>query len=118
MNKEKFEDLVEAAVDSIPKEFKKVMKNITVMVSDFHPQSPYILGIYHGVPFQHRGPYYGNLPPDVIVIYQKAIERICHTEQEIKDQVRKVVIHEIGHYFGFSEAQLRELESPDSSKPK
>ena len=70
----------------------------------------YILGHYHGVPFKHRGPFYGNIPPDVIVIYQKPIESICSTEEEIKKKVREVVFHEIGHYFGLSEKELREIE--------
>ena len=80
------------------------------MVEDYNPQSRNILGIYHGVPYQYKGPYYGNVAPDVIVLYQRAIEDICSTEEEIKDHIRKVIKHEIGHYFGFSEAQLRELE--------
>ena len=69
-----------------------------------------LLGLYHGVPLKHRGPYYGNLPPDVIVIYQRPIESICHTEAEIREKVKEVVFHEIGHYFGLSEKDLRDIE--------
>ena len=120
MKREKFELLVEEALSDIPSKFKQLLKNITVQVEDspspevLHslgkPPGSMILGIYHGVPFPHRGPYYGNLPPDIIVIYQRPIEKICYSEEDIKETVRKVVRHEIGHYFGFDDKQLRELE--------
>ena len=121
MERERFEAYVEEALAGLPGKFKKLMENIAVIVEDMPPRevyektgtSPYnlILGTYHGVPFKHRGPYYGNIPPDVIAIYQKPIEHICRTEEEIKEKVREVVIHEIGHYFGFSDKELRELEA-------
>jgi len=120
MKREKFEFLVEEALADIPAKFKQLLNNITIQVEDFPSlevlhslgKSPgsVILGIYHGVPFPHRGPYYGNLPPDIIVIYQKPIERICYSDEDIKETIRKVVRHEIGHYFGFDDKQLRELE--------
>jgi len=122
MNREKFESLVEEALADIPEQFKHLLDNITIQVEDYpsaevlrslgKPPGSVILGIYHGVPFPHRGPYYGNLPPDIIVIYQKPIERICHSDEDIKETIRKVVRHEIGHYFGFDDKQLRELEDP------
>jgi predicted Zn-dependent protease with MMP-like domain len=80
-----------------------------------HPFSR-ILGTYHGIPYKHRGPYYGNIPPDVIVIYQRPIQEICTTEDEIKKEVRKVVIHEIGHYFGFSDSEMKKIEEENSQQ--
>lgn len=116
MRRERFEQLVEEAVASLPRRFKNHFDNITIMVDDTHPDSPYILGIYHGVPLQHRGPYYGNVPPDVITIYQRPIESICRTEEDIRVKVREVVIHEVGHYFGFSEKQLRDIERENGTE--
>ena len=120
MERERFEHLVGEAVDSLPKRFKKLIQNVAVIVEDTPtrdtrrsvgaPSRSNILGLYHGVPYGHRGPYYGNTPPDVIVIYQKPIESLCATEDEIREQVRDVVIHEVGHYFGFSDRELREIE--------
>lgn len=120
MRRDKFEKLVEEALDSIPRKFKKLLNNISVIVED-HPSpevyqktgttpSHLILGLYHGVPYNHRGPYYGNTPPDVISIYQKPIEQLCSHEEEIKERIQEVVLHEIGHYFGMSEKQLRDIE--------
>ena len=86
MEKEKFEKLVEEALQTLPKEFKKLIENLVVIVEEEAPPEVYrqtgshplsrILGTYHGIPFKHRGPYYGNNPPDVIVIYQKPIEEV------------------------------------------
>jgi predicted Zn-dependent protease with MMP-like domain len=120
MQKEKFEQLVENALLTIPKKFRKILDNIAVIVEraptrDVYlktgsPPNSLILGVYHGVPYKHRGPFYGNLPPDVIVVFQEPIERICSTAEEIKEKVREVVIHEIAHYFGFKDDYLYELE--------
>lgn len=124
MKKEKFEQLVEEALQQVPKEFRKYIKNLVVMIEDEPLSEVYdrtktsrdhsILGVYQGLPLQERGPYYGNTPPDVITIYQKPIVQLCTTEEEIKQKVREVVLHEIGHYFGMNEKQLREIESSGS----
>ncbi|MBD3415387.1 MAG: hypothetical protein GF421_13290 [Candidatus Aminicenantes bacterium] len=121
MDRNKFEKLVEEALSEIRQEFQKYLKNITVIVEDNPPLDVYerlgisrkglLLGLYHGVPLKNRGPYYGNLPPDVISIYQKPIEKICHSDKEIKEKVREVVRHEIGHYFGKSDRELKEIEN-------
>jgi predicted Zn-dependent protease with MMP-like domain len=126
MQKEKFERLVEEALQQIPKKFKKYIDNLVVIIEDTAPEEVYdstrasrnhsILGVYHGMPLKYRGPYYGNIPPDVITIYQKPIVQLCASEQEIKQKVREVVLHEIGHYFGLSERRLREIESSGSIK--
>lgn len=120
MKKEEFEKLVEQALAELPLKFKKYLDNLAVIVESQPSRETYertgspplssILGHYHGVPLKHRGPYYGNIPPDVIVIYQNPIEAICSTEEEIKKKVREVVHHEIGHYFGLSEKEMREIE--------
>lgn len=126
MKKEKFERLVEEALKQVPKKFKKHIDNLAVIIEDTASEEVYdstrtskthsILGVYHGIPLQHRGPFYGNTQPDVITIYQKPIVQLCTSEEEIKRKVREVVLHEIGHYFGMSERQLREIESSGSTK--
>jgi len=120
MEREKFEILVQEAISHIPKKFTRYLQNLAVIIDDKPTRetlarsgaSPYssILGLYHGVPFKHRGPYYGNLPPDVIIIYQQPIEKICRTDEEVKTKVKEVVLHEVGHYFGLSERELRNIE--------
>jgi predicted Zn-dependent protease with MMP-like domain len=81
------------------------------MVEDDCPPGTNLLGLYHGVPYPHRSPgSYGNLPPDVIVIYQRPIESISRSDDDIKMHVQDTVLHEVGHYFGLGEAELREIE--------
>lgn len=121
MDRRKFEGLVEEALHEIPKKFKELLDNVTVIVEDRpsgevyertgSPPFSYIFGLYHGVPYKHRGPFYGNLPPDVIVIYQEPIERFCTSEEEIREKVTEVVKHEIGHYFGLKDSELKEIEN-------
>jgi len=120
MDPKEFEALVDEVLKDLPKDFKRRLENITVMVENEPskevykrmgiPRSHVLFGLYHGVPYPHRGPFYGNIPPDVIVIYQKPIERNSSSMQEMKNKVREVVIHEIGHYFGFDDAALRKIE--------
>ena len=120
MDREQFEQLVEEALAGLPQKFKKYIENLAVIVEDYPSgetqrkvgtaRGGSLLGLYHGVPFKHRGPYYGNLPPDVIVIYQKPIESISATDEELKEKVQEVVLHEVGHYFGMSDAELHAIE--------
>jgi predicted Zn-dependent protease with MMP-like domain len=117
MDRAKFEGLVAEALASLPRKFRERIENLAVIVEERPPHrrssrasAGTLLGLYHGVPLKDRGSYYGNIPPDVIVIYQEPIERICASEDEIKERVREVVFHEVGHYFGLSERDLRDIE--------
>ncbi len=121
LTQEEFEELVVLALKRLPKFFKKKMKNVDVVVEDrasrdllseMGLRSPFeLLGLYQGIPLNRRGFYYGNVLPDKITLFQIPIESMCKTEEEIKEKVREVVIHEVGHYFGLSDKRLRELES-------
>ena len=114
------------ALKRLPKFFKKKMKNVDVVVEDrasrdllseMRLRSPFeLLGLYQGIPLNRRGFYYGNVLPDKITLFQIPIESMCETEEEIKEKVREVVIHEVGHYFGLSDKRLRELESEESGE--
>ena len=120
MERKKFERLVEEALAQLPEKFKKYIENLAVIVEkrpsrelyERTGSSPFstLLGHYHGVPLKHRGPFYGNIAPDVIVVYQEPIESICSTDEAIRKKVREVIFHEIGHYFGMSDPELREIE--------
>jgi predicted Zn-dependent protease with MMP-like domain len=117
MDRKRFEGLVEEAVDSLPPWFRERIENVAIMVEERPPRrrssrasSGTLLGFYHGVPLKDRGSYYGNIPPDVIVIYQEPIERLSFSDDEVRERVREVVLHEVGHYFGLSEKELREIE--------
>ncbi|MGQ9801245.1 MAG: metallopeptidase family protein [Candidatus Saccharicenans sp.] len=111
LTRERFQELVQEAMKNIPKRYLRQIKNLAVLVEDYPPPGQPLLGLYHGVPLKHRGSYYGNVPPDVIVLYKIPIESLCHTEDQIREKIEEVLLHEIGHYFGMDEKELRDIEA-------
>jgi len=105
---ERFEAMVGEALDGVPPELGRLMRNVAVTVD--HGNGPAgLLGLYHGVPLTRRTSYYAGALPDRITIYRRAICAICRTEPEVVEQVRRTVIHEVGHHFGIDDARLHEL---------
>jgi predicted Zn-dependent protease with MMP-like domain len=104
----RFEEMVATALDGLPEELGKLISNVAVTVE--HGQGPPgLLGLYQGVPLTSRTSQYAGVLPDHITIYRLAICAICRTEDEVAVQVRRTVIHEVGHYFGIDDDRLREL---------
>jgi len=104
----RFEDMVVTALDGLPEELGQLMRNVAVTV-EHDPGPRGLLGLYQGIPLTSRTSQYAGVLPDRITIYHQAICMICHTEQEVADQVRRTVIHEIAHHFGIADNRLREL---------
>jgi predicted Zn-dependent protease with MMP-like domain len=106
----RFATLVSDALDSIPEEIASKMDNVAVVVDDFAPPGR-LLGLYEGVPLTERANYGEGrmVMPDRVTIFRRSICAICDTDEEVVDQVRVTVIHEIGHHFGLSDARLHEL---------
>jgi predicted Zn-dependent protease with MMP-like domain len=104
----RFEEMVVTALDGLPEELGQVMRNVAVTV-EHDPGPPGLLGLYEGVPLTDRTTQYAGVLPDRITIYRRAICAICRTEQEVADEVRRTVIHEVGHHFGIDDTRLREL---------
>jgi predicted Zn-dependent protease with MMP-like domain len=105
---ERFEAMVTEALDGLPDELGQLMSNVAVTVQhDAGP--PGLLGLYQGVPLTRRTTFYAGALPDRITIYRRAICAVCHTEPGVVDQVRRTVVHEVGHHFGIGDARLREL---------
>jgi predicted Zn-dependent protease with MMP-like domain len=105
---ERFEQLVADALDGIPAELGEYMENVAVFAEDRAP-APNLLGLYQGVPLTARGISYSGTMPDRISIYRNTICAICNAEEEVVEQVRRTVIHEVGHHFGIGDRRLREL---------
>ncbi|MGW5240699.1 metallopeptidase family protein [Monashia sp. NPDC004114] len=105
---QRFEVMVSEALDGIPEELGTLMSNVAVTVQhDGGP--PGLLGLYQGVPLTRRSPFYAGALPDRITIYRQAICALCNSDSEVVEQVRRTVIHEVGHHFGIGDARLREL---------
>jgi predicted Zn-dependent protease with MMP-like domain len=105
---DRFEEMVATALDGLPEEFGRLMRNVAVTV-EHAPGPPGLLGLYRGVPLTSRTTNYAGVLPDRITIYRLAICAVCDTEDEVREQVRRTVIHEVGHYFGIGDERLREL---------
>jgi predicted Zn-dependent protease with MMP-like domain len=104
----RFEEMVVVALDGLPDDLGRLMRNVAVTVEhDAGP--PGLLGLYQGIPLTSRTTNYAGVLPDRITIYRVAICRICRTEDEVVDQVRRTVIHEVGHHFGIGDEKLHEL---------
>jgi predicted Zn-dependent protease with MMP-like domain len=104
----RFDEMVARALDGLPADLGAKMRNVAVTAED-GPGPPGLLGLYRGIPLTSRGSYYAGVLPDRITIYRQAICAICDTEEQVAEQVRRTVIHEVGHHFGISDERLREL---------
>ncbi|MCI2430803.1 metallopeptidase family protein [Candidatus Acetothermia bacterium] len=117
MTRSQFEELVHETLHALPAFFRRRLQNVLIIVQDApDPEiarelGDDLLGLYHGTPLTERSVFHERLEPDIIYIYQKNIESLADSEEEVRRQVRITVIHEIGHYFGLDEAQLEILES-------
>jgi predicted Zn-dependent protease with MMP-like domain len=117
MTREDFVKVVEEALDSLPPEFRDRIRNVAVLVEDLpsHQPSPHsgqrtlLLGIFHGIPMTRKSVFDVTAGPDHIVLYQKNIEAVCSSETAIREQIRLTLMHELGHYFGMDENQLRDV---------
>jgi predicted Zn-dependent protease with MMP-like domain len=108
VDRDRFEEMVVAALDSLPEDLGRLMRNVAVTVEhDGGPRG--LLGLYQGVPLTSRTSGYAGVLPDRITIYRLAICAICDTEDQVVDQVRRTVIHEVAHHFGIDDARLEEL---------
>lgn len=119
MNRKRFEEIAQEAFDRLPDDFKGRVDNVQIVVEDYPSDDAIersrsdrfnLLGLYQGVPLTVRTTSYGMYPvgPDKITLYQKNIERVCRTEAEVEHRIVEVLYHELGHYFGMDEKQIRQ----------
>ncbi len=104
-----FERLVGQAIDSIGEPFHSLMDNVVLFIEDEHGDEPDLLGLYEGIPLTEREAYGGLELPDRITIYRRAICRMCHSLDEVIDEVQITVLHEIAHHLGIDDERLHEL---------
>jgi predicted Zn-dependent protease with MMP-like domain len=106
-----FDQLVSDALDELPDDIRDQMSNVAITVEDEPPDGQPLLGLYQGVPWGRRGPYYSGALPDKITIYRGPIERMTRGNSEaLRSQVRRTVFHEIAHHFGISDERLVEID--------
>lgn len=116
ISEEQFEDLVADALESIPPELAEQLENIAVIVQDWPTEEQLrgrrgtLLGLYEGIDLTRRSPLgYAGVMPDRITIFRGPLCSMARDEDDLARQVRVTVLHEVGHYFGMSDARLHEL---------
>lgn len=119
MEQEEFVRIAEEEYEALPGFFKTRIENLRIIVEDLpgpdlvrqaRVPSPYgLLGLYQGVPLKHRNTGYGMYPvvPDTITLFKRNIEAVTDPSR-VRDKIREVLIHEIAHYFGMTEQQIRQ----------
>jgi len=119
MERAHFRQLVREALDGVPVAIRRKISNVDLVIEDRPSpedletaglgRGDLLLGLYHGIPLPLRGEFYNLVLPDRISIYQDHIEEVCDSNDEVREQVRVTVLHEIGHYFGIDDERLHEL---------
>ena len=125
MKRKHFIQLVEEVLDSLPTQFRERIHNLAILVEDrpglrerpralgkkIGPRKArsLVMGVFQGVPATQKSVFDLCAGPNRIVLYQKNIEAVCSNEADVRNEVRQTVLHELGHYFGMNEAQLRDV---------
>ena len=114
---DRFEALVAQTLETLPAEFRRQIDNVAVVVEE--QPSPELLremglgpgqtllGLYQGIPLQARAGGYSLVPPDRITLFRGPILERCRGDEQIVREVRRTLLHELGHYFGLRDAELR-----------
>lgn len=120
VSRQRFEELVADALDTIPEELASHVENCAVFVEDSPtgeqleaagvPSGATLLGLYEGIDLTHRSPFdYAGVLPDRITIFMGPHLRACRSEAELASRIRRTVVHEVAHHFGISDERLHEL---------
>jgi predicted Zn-dependent protease with MMP-like domain len=119
MKRSEFKRVIEQALEELPPQFQRVLHNIDIQVR-WRPtvhelrqaglrRGDGLFGLYTGVSLPNRTHGYSMVLPDRIIIYQRTHELYCRTEEEMVEQAKQTLLHEVGHYLGIDEGRLREL---------
>jgi predicted Zn-dependent protease with MMP-like domain len=121
MKQRQFEQLVDRALESLPETFQQLMDNVAIFIEERPSRSllrelgmsptDTLLGLYEGIPRTERTTSYELVPPDRITLFQRPIEESCSTDGEVAEQIRRTILHEVGHHFGIDDDRLDEIEA-------
>jgi predicted Zn-dependent protease with MMP-like domain len=119
MERSAFEKLVHEAIGELPEEFRDRLRNVAIIVEDYPSEElkeqmdlsadDTLFGLYEGVPLTQRGFFEQPLYPDRILIFQRALEDECDSPEELKEEVKTTIVHEVAHFFGIDDEYLEEL---------
>jgi predicted Zn-dependent protease with MMP-like domain len=110
MDRERFEALVDQALDGIPDELAGLVRNVVVLVEDEPPEDePDLLGLYEGIALTERWGDPTMQLPDRIFVFRGPLLDMCDSVEELVDEVRITVVHEVAHHFGIDDDRLHDL---------
>lgn len=117
---EQFEQMINKAMDSLPKAHMQALKNVAIVYEDEPSETQRqdlklqcgqtLFGLYEGVPLIRRNGAVHNYPPDKITIFKNPMLAYVHTMDELEEQIRHTLWHEVAHYFGLDHDQIHKLE--------
>jgi len=120
ISREQFQNLVLQALSDLPGDVRHSLQNVDVVVDDVASMSQIVgtgienamdlLGLYEGIPLTERYGY-DMVLPDKVTLFQKPIESICDTQEQMAEEISKTLIHEIAHHFGLDDDHLDRLGS-------
>jgi predicted Zn-dependent protease with MMP-like domain len=115
VSSEEFETLAEDALAELPARARKLLENVPILAAEYpsleivaEGNDPRMMGVFSGIPFPEKSQLDGPSPHlDCVFLYQRNIERMCRTREEVAEEIRITLLHETGHFFGLSEEDLR-----------
>jgi predicted Zn-dependent protease with MMP-like domain len=105
----RFEEHVQRALESLPPQLAAALDNVAILIEDEHPEDPDLFGLYDGIPLPERTSADSGRLPDRITIYRLPLVETFTDPEELEDEIRITVLHELAHYFGIDEDRLEEL---------
>lgn len=127
MDRDRFVEMAAEVLFSLPTPFRERMHNVAVLVEDYPPgqnrrrrairprrtaaprSRRLLMGVFVGVPLTQKSSFDVCAGPDHIVLYQRNIEAVCRDRRELREQIERTIIHEVGHYFGLDEDRLKDV---------
>ena len=124
---EAFDALVTKAMNALPQEYIRGLENVAIVYADWPDENQaqkselkpgsLLLGLYEGIPLTQRGGGYTYVLPDKITLFKVPMQMVTHTEEELFEQIKRTLWHEIAHYYGLNHHRIDELEGYDHTRP-
>jgi predicted Zn-dependent protease with MMP-like domain len=118
-HRRRFERLLGVAIRHLPADFTRYLDNVAILVADAPSRhqreasgladDEVLFGLYEGVPLTQRSTAYGSVLPDRITLFRRAFEATCDGEAAIIEEIRRTILHEVGHHVGFGEDRLKDV---------